>query len=157
MAYGVVLLVGAATGATSPLRPLESIGQSGENTVNLDFRYIKTSEDLDRELAVASGAGRTAMLDFYADWCVDCKKMERYTFREPAVAAALDGVVLLKADVTANDAEDQALLRRFGIFGPPTIAFFGTDGMENRAFRQVGFAPAAEFVAHVGRFRERSQ
>jgi thiol:disulfide interchange protein DsbD len=83
--------------------------------------------------------------------------MERYTFREPAVAAALDGVVLLKADVTANDAEDQALLRRFGIFGPPTIAFFGTDGMENRAFRQVGFAPAAEFVAHVGRFRERSQ
>jgi thiol:disulfide interchange protein DsbD len=157
MAYGVVLLVGAATGATSPLRPLESIGQSGENTVNLDFRYIKTSEDLDRELAVASGAGRTAMLDFYADWCVDCKKMERYTFREPAVAAALDGVVLLKADVTANDAEDQALLRRFGIFGPPTIAFFGTDGTENRAFRQVGFAPAAEFVAHVGRFRERSQ
>ncbi len=157
MAYGAVLLVGAATGATSPLRPLESIGQSGENTVNLDFRYIKTSEDLDRELAVASGAGRTAMLDFYADWCVDCKKMERYTFREPAVAAALDGVVLLKADVTANDAEDQALLRRFGIFGPPTIAFFGTDGMENRAFRQVGFAPAAEFVAHVGRFRERSQ
>lgn len=157
LAYGVVLLVGAATGATSPLRPLEGLGQGAEDMVKLDFRYIKTSEDLDRELAAASGAGRTAMLDFYADWCVDCKKMERYTFREPAVAAALDGVVLLKADVTANDAEDQALLRRFGIFGPPTIAFFGTDGMEDRAFRQVGFTPAAEFVAHVDRFRERSQ
>jgi thiol:disulfide interchange protein DsbD len=93
------------------------------------------------------------MLDFYADWCVDCKKMDRYTFTEPSVVTALDNVRLLKADVTANDAEDQALLRRFGIFGPPTIAFFGIDGAENRAFRQVGFAPASEFAAHVEGFK----
>jgi len=149
MLYGAAILVGAATGASSPLRPLEGIGRTAEQAVGLDFTYVKTVVDLDRELAAASAAGQTAMLDFYADWCVDCKKMERYTFGEPAVVAALEGVRLLKADVTANDADDQALLKRFGIFGPPTIAFFGTDGEERRAYRQVGFAPAPEFATHV--------
>ena len=151
--YGAVIMLGAATGATSPLRPLEGIGQSGETQAGLDFHYIKTVDDLDRELAAASAEGRLVMLDFYADWCVDCKKMDRYTFTAPSVVTALDNVRLLKADVTANDAEDQALLRRFGIFGPPTIAFFGIDGAENRAFRQVGFAPASEFAAHVEGFK----
>lgn len=151
--YGLAIIVGAATGATSPLRPLEGIGQSAESRAGLDFDYIKTVDDLDSELSAASAEGRLVMLDFYADWCVDCKKMDRYTFTEPSVAAALDSFRLLKADVTANDAEDQALLRRFGIFGPPTIAFFGTDGVENRAFRQVGFAPASEFAAHVEGFK----
>ena len=68
------------------------------------------------------------MLDFYADWCVSCKEMERYTFHDPTVLAELKDAVLLQADVTANDDEDQALLKRFGIFGPPTIAFFDTTG-----------------------------
>jgi len=86
---------------------------------------------------------------------VDCRKMDRYTFTDPAVAGALDEFVLLKADVTANDAEDQALLKRFGIFGPPTIAFFGPDGEELVAYRQVGFAPAPEFVARVDQIREK--
>ncbi len=151
--YGAAILVGAATGATSPLRPLEEIGRSAESRAGLDFQYIKTVDDLDRELSAASAEGRLVMLDFYADWCVDCKKMDRYTFTEPSVATALDSFLLLKADVTANDAQDQALLRRFGIFGPPTIAFFGPDGAESRAFRQVGFAPASEFATHVEGFR----
>ena len=93
------------------------------------------------------------MLDFYADWCVDCKKMDRYTFTEAAVIDALNGMLLLKADVTANDSEDQALLKRFGIFGPPTIAFFDLEGQEMRGLRQVGFAPAESFAIHVGAAR----
>lgn len=152
--YGLVVLVGAATGSTSPVRPLEGLTGAAESQITLDFRKIKTGADLDRELAAAARDGRLAMLDFYADWCVDCRKMDRYTFTDPGVAEALDGFVLLKADVTANDAEDQALLRRFGIFGPPTIAFFGPDGEELAAFRQVGFSPAPEFVAHVEQMRE---
>ena len=89
------------------------------------------------------------MLDFYADWCVSCKEMERYTFNDPAVQAALAEVVLLQADVTANDEHDKALLSRFEIFGPPTIAFFGPDGAERRNYRLVGFSPAAAFRQHV--------
>ena len=91
------------------------------------------------------------MLDFYADWCVSCKEMEKYTFSEPAVRAALAKAVLLRADVTANDAEDQALLRHFGIFGPPTIAFYGTDGAERRNFRVVGYMKAKEFAPLAAR------
>ena len=86
------------------------------------------------------------LVDFYADWCVSCKEMERDTFPDARVRAALANAVLLQADVTANDADDQALLRRFGIFGPPTIAFYGPDGVERPRYRVVGFMPAAEFA-----------
>ena len=154
--YGGVMLIGAASGGHDPLRPLQGLG-GDEAVAKLDFRIIKSSGDLDRALAEAAAAGRTAMLDFYADWCVECKKMERYTFSEPLVAAALDGMLLIKADVTANDAADRELLNRFGIFGPPTIAFFDTSGSEARGFRQVGFAPASEFSMHVDRFREQTR
>jgi thiol:disulfide interchange protein DsbD len=102
--------------------------------------------DLDSEIAAAAAAGRPAMLDFYADWCVSCKEMERYTFTDPNVQRALANAVLLQADVTANDEADQALLRRFEIFGPPTIAFWGTDGVERANYRVVGFMKADEFA-----------
>ena len=156
LVYGGVMLVGAAAGSHDPLRPLQGLG-ADEKVAGLDFRLIKSSDDLDQALAEAASAGRLAMLDFYADWCVDCKKMERYTFTEPAVAEALDGMLLIKADVTANDAQDRELLNRFGIFGPPTIAFFDTAGDEVRGFRQVGFAPAPEFSLHIERFREQTR
>jgi thiol:disulfide interchange protein DsbD len=107
---------------------------------------VKGTAGLDAEVAAAAAAGRPVMLDFYADWCVSCKEMERYTFTDPAVQQALAGAVLLKADVTANDEADQALLKRFGIFGPPTIAFWGPDGVERAQFRVVGFMKAAEFA-----------
>jgi thiol-disulfide isomerase/thioredoxin len=89
------------------------------------------------------------MLDFYADWCVSCKEMEKYTFTDAAVQRALRDAILLRADVTANDATDQALLARFGIYGPPTIAFFGRDGKEEKSYRVVGFVPAAKFQTHL--------
>ena len=91
------------------------------------------------------------MLDFYADWCASCKEMEKYTFPEPSVQAALTNTVLLQADVTANDDADQALMQRFGILGPPSILFFGQDGAEKTAYRVVGFKPADEFAPHIQR------
>ena len=89
------------------------------------------------------------MLDFYADWCVSCKEMEKYTFTDPLVHDALATTVLLQADVTANDEIDQELLARFGVFGPPTIIFFGDDGVPREGYEVVGFMKAEAFAAHV--------
>ena len=91
----------------------------------LPFRPIRSVAELDRAVAQARPAGQSVLLDFSADWCTSCKEMERYTFTDPAVQQALRSTVLLRADVTENNADDQALLKRFGIFGPPTIAFYG--------------------------------
>lgn len=157
MAYGVVLLIAATAGSHDPLQPLKGVSLlTGRATVAapaqavLPFRRIASITDLDRELAGANG--RPAMVDFYADWCVSCKEMEKYTFSDDAVRAELAGFLLLKADVTANSDDDQALLRRFGIFGPPTTVFFGGHGRECRNFRLVGFVAAAEFSQHLARF-----
>ncbi len=144
--YGVVLLAGAALGGSNPLKPIPQL--AGEQQ-SLEFKRIKTIADLEREVAAAASAGKSVMLDFYADWCVSCKEMEHDTFTEKAVQDALATSVLLQADVTKNDDEDKALLKHFGIFGPPTIAFYGADGMERRNFRVVGFMKAAEFAAVV--------
>ncbi|MBM4212987.1 MAG: protein-disulfide reductase DsbD [Gammaproteobacteria bacterium] len=148
-AYGLALLAGVVLGGKDPLSP---IPQFATESKQLEFRLVKTVDDLDREIAAAAAAGQPAMLDFYADWCVSCKEMERYTFTDAEVQRVLANVVLLKADVTANDEADQALLRRFEIFGPPTIAFWGRDGIENKATRVVGFMKAEEFarVASLG-------
>ena len=141
--YGVALLAGAALGATNPLAPIPQLAGQQQH---LEFKRIKTVADLEREVAAASQAGRSVMLDFYADWCVSCKEMEHNTFTEPEVQKALANTTLLQADVTVNDDADRALLQHFGIFGPPTIAFYGADGTERRNFRVVGFMKAAEFA-----------
>ena len=137
-------MVGAGLGGTDPLAPIPA--WSGQHR-ELAFRTIKSTGDLDREVAQAQGKGQAVMLDFYADWCVSCKEMEKYTFTDPAVQATLKDVVLLRANVTANDTDDQALLKRFGIYGPPTIAFYGVDGHERAPYRVVGFMKAPQFAA----------
>jgi thiol:disulfide interchange protein DsbD len=143
-AYALVLVIGSRLGATDPLAPIPAFaGQHAE----LTFRTIKSTSDLDREVAQAHARGQAVMLDFYADWCVSCKEMEKYTFTDPAVRATLKDVVRLRANVTANDTDDQALLKRFGIYGPPTIAFYGVDGHERAPYRVVGFMKAPEFAA----------
>jgi thioredoxin:protein disulfide reductase len=142
--YGVLLLFGSATGATDPLKPWIRGTAAGES---LAFRSVKSVADLDREVQAAAAAGRSVMLDFYADWCVSCKEMERYTFTDPQVQQSLATAVLLRADVTANNTADQALLKRFGIYGPPTIAFYGPDGEERPRYRVVGYMKAAAFAA----------
>ena len=92
------------------------------------------------------------MLDFYADWCISCKEMEKYTFSDPRVISGLQDTLLLQADVTANDAEDQQLLQgHIGLPGPPAIIFYGKDGKERKRFRVVGFKPADEFSAHIAK------
>ena len=153
MIYAVLLLLGSLTGGTNPLQPLASVNLGGGTMVaedhHIEFQRIKTVDDLDRELAAASSAGKTVMLDFYADWCVSCIEMENYTFTDSGVQAALANTVLLQADVTKNDEQDKALLERFGVFGPPTIIFFGTDGQQRHGYEVVGFMKAGDFSEHV--------
>jgi len=100
--------------------------------------------ELEARLAVA---GRPVMLDFYADWCVSCKEMERFTFPDERVKARLGRFLLLQADVTANSAEHVALLKRFRLFGPPGIIFFDAKGREIEGLRVIGFQPADRFAA----------
>jgi thiol:disulfide interchange protein DsbD len=149
---GAAELVGALAGNRDLLQPLGGLGAAGNDTsvaAGLPFRSIKSTDDLDRELAAAGG--KPVMLDFQADWCVSCKEMEKFTFSQPAVRQALSGFVLLEADVTANDDADQALLKRFGLFGPPATIFFGPDGAEQRGLRLIGFEDAAAFAARVAK------
>ena len=153
--YGAVLILGSLAGGSSLLQPLAGFGSGGQVATiearGLDFRRIKTVQDLDAAIQSAAAEGRPAMLDFYADWCVSCIEMEHYTFTHPGVQEALADAVLLQADVTANDRDDQELLRRFGVFGPPTIIFFGPDGVQRQGFEVVGFMDAEDFAAHVQR------
>jgi thiol:disulfide interchange protein DsbD len=149
---GAAQLFGALAGGSDPLQPLAGVGGTHAATSAPVFDHVKSSADLDRAVAAASAAGRPLMLDFYADWCVSCKEMEKYTFTDPDVRAALSGFVLLKADVTANDAVDQALMRRFGIIGPPGTLFFA-GGSEQRGLRLVGFEKVAPFVQRLQRAR----
>ncbi|MDH3976993.1 MAG: protein-disulfide reductase DsbD [Gammaproteobacteria bacterium] len=146
MVYSALLFISAFSGYTNPMRPLAFLD---EPVTQMNFQRIKSVADLERVLQVAKANNQTTMLDFYADWCVSCKEMEYYTFVDAAVQAQLSNTVLLQADVTANDPQDQALLKYFGIFGPPTIMFFNLQGEERIEYRVVGFMTAEEFAAHV--------
>lgn len=142
--WGAALLVGAAAGGRDPLQPLAGLrAQAATVEAGPHFEPVASVAELDARLATAD---RPVMLDFYADWCVSCKEMERFTFSDPAVRARLDTLLLLKADVTANSAEDKALLTRFGLFGPPGILFF-QNGQERPELRVVGFMQADAFLA----------
>ena len=144
-AYGVALAVGAGTGAQTPLRPLA--GLTGAAELAPEFEPVASSAALDERLAMAAAAGRPLMLEYYADWCVSCKEMERYTFADPRVAEALSRFELLRADVTENDADDRALLERFGLVGPPAMLFFVPGRTEElRSHRLVGFMKADAFL-----------
>ena len=151
--YGSLLLIGAASGAKDPLQPLQgiSLAASGSSSQpdKLNFKIVKSEEDLQRELAFAKRNNQPVMLDFYADWCISCKEMERYTFSDPQVKTALSDFHLLKADVTANDADDKALLKRFELIGPPSIIFYDRNGQEQRNLRLVGFMEATSFRQHA--------
>jgi thiol:disulfide interchange protein DsbD len=144
--YGVALAAGSALGGTDPLAPIPAFAARHHE---LAFRPIKSVADLEREVTAARSQGHGALVDFTADWCTSCKEMNRYTFTDPAVQAALVNASLLRADVTANDADDQALLKHFGIFGPPTIAFYGPDGFERERYRVVGYMKADAFAARA--------
>jgi thiol:disulfide interchange protein DsbD len=143
---GVMQLVGVVSGGRDPLAPLAHLtGQAHETP--LAFQRVKTVQQLDAILAQTGG--KTAILDFYADWCVSCKEMEKLTFVDPAVRAKLANTVLLQVDVTANDDDDKAMLKRFGLFGPPGIILFDKQGREVPNARVIGFQDAAKFTASL--------
>jgi len=149
---GAAMLIGVLGGAKDPLQPLGFLG-GGTAAVSPapTFERVASIERLDARLAEAKTAGKPVMLDFYADWCVSCKEMERFTFADPQVAARMKQIVLLKADVTANSDADAALLKRFGLFGPPGIIFFDAGGRELVDLRVVGFQPAEKFLPTLER------
>jgi thiol:disulfide interchange protein DsbD len=144
---GIALLAGALAGSRDILQPLSGLhfGASAPQSEPVTFQRIDDLRGLDG--AVAAAAGKPVMLDFYADWCVSCKEMERYTFSDPAVRARMQQMVNLQADVTAGNVEHAALLRRFRLFGPPGIVFFDRHGREIQGLRVIGFQPAEKFAA----------
>ena len=160
--YGLALLIGALAGGNSYTAPLRGVmsaaseqgAQPSEH--GLAFTPVKGLDGLQQVVAQASAEGRPVMLDFYADWCISCKEMEAFTFTDDTVQALLKDAIVIQADVTANDASDQALLKHFDLFGPPGIIFYDTAGNELRPARVVGFMNADKFARHVERFIGRS-
>jgi thiol:disulfide interchange protein DsbD len=141
---GLALLVGALAGSRDPLRPLSGLAsRSASATAPLPWMRVASLGELEEQLL---SAGKPAMLDFYADWCVSCKEMEAYTFSDPRVRATLESVLLLQADVTANNEAHRALLKRFALFGPPGIIFFDAQGREIKGLRVIGYQDAERFL-----------
>ena len=143
---GAAMLVGALAGAKDPLQPLSGVRTGGAVATEskaLPFQRVKSVAELDERI---KAAGKPVMLDFYADWCVSCKELERYTFSDARVQARLAGWTLLQADVTANSDDDKALLQRFKLYGPPGIIFFDAQGKEINGQRIVGFLDAEGFL-----------
>jgi thiol:disulfide interchange protein DsbD len=149
---GTTQVVGALSGGDDPLQPLRHLARASGGATTAaadkrsDFRRVRSVAELDTALKTAS---RPVLLDFYADWCVSCKEMEHMTFSDPAVRARMANAVLLQADVTANSAEDKALLKRFGLFGPPGILFFDAKGQEHADARVIGFVPPKGFSSSL--------
>ncbi len=146
---GMVQLVGVASGGRDPLAPLAHL--RGAVTPPVAFTRVKTVAELDAALARAGG--KTALLDFYADWCVSCKEMEKLTFVDPAVHAKMAASLLLQVDVTANTEDDKAMLKRFNLFGPPGIILFDAQGKEVDDARVVGYQEPRKFLASLAKLK----
>lgn len=157
LTYGLLLLIGFSMGNSNPLKPLQGFAannaQAAEQDQGLHFTRVASLAELDSRIAQAAANNQIVMLDFYADWCISCKEMEAYTFTDPSVKQALAGFVLLQADVTQNNADDQALLEKFNLIGPPAILFFGADQRESPAHRVIGYQDAATFAKTLARVR----
>ena len=153
--YGAAHLIGAASGSKDLIQPLKGIargvisGDLSNQTGRINFKQIKGTEGLKSALRESVAGNKTTMLDFYADWCISCKEMEKYAFTHPDVLASLDQVSTLQADVTANDSIDSTFMNSLGIYGPPAILFFDKNGVEIRNRRVVGEMSGADFAAHV--------
>ena len=150
--YGTLLIIGVASGSNNLFQPLKGLGGGGGMAAqedHLSFQQIKGIQGLEQALATAKRNNQPVFLDFYADWCISCKEFESLTFTAPAVQQALASALLIQADVTPNDAEDQALMKKLGIFGPPALLFFDSNGNEVESARLVQFMEADAFAQHV--------
>ncbi len=149
LAYGILLWGLVARGGGDMLAPLSGYGASAQSEqVHIKFEKIKSNADLDRILAKSKKMNQIVMLDFYADWCISCKELERFVFSNTKVVDAMKNAIALKADVTANDETDKALMARFNIIGPPAILFFN-NGVEKRGQRIVGEINAQGYLEHL--------
>lgn len=151
--YGVLVFVGAVSGATNPLDPLSKFTSGvvvGQNaTTKLNWTYVKNNSELD---AAVKASKKPVMLDFYADWCVSCKELEGITFKDPEVIAKLNTFTLLKADVTKNNDDDKALQKRFGVVGPPALIFWDEQNQEIKSAQIVGYKNPKEFLEIVNKY-----
>jgi thiol:disulfide interchange protein DsbD len=155
--YGLAIFVGSLTGATDVLNPLEKItgstqyintgAGSGNTEGEASFENIKSLAELDAALAKAASEEKPVFVDFFADWCVECVRMENTTFKAPTVVEAFASFKLIRLDVTENDDANKAALKKFNLFGPPAMMFFDLDGKEIRHLRVIGYQDAAEFTA----------
>ena len=156
--WGVALVLGAAGGAQDPIRPLEVFTSGASvNALEVTQGFVGFSEPavLDRELAAAKAAGQWVLVDYYADWCVSCKVMEKEVFGDAQVQASLQGVRVLRPDVTKADAASSELLNRYQVMGPPTLLLIGPDGVERRSQRITGEVDASQFLSKWNETMER--
>ena len=153
---GTIEIIGAASGGENWMKPLNKLRTGGQLTSveHISFQRIKSLTDLDTAVGRVNQAGKPAMLDFYADWCVECVRMERNTFGEPEIQALFRDIQPLQADVTLNDETDQALMEKYDVIGPPAILFFDRQGNEMRGYRLVGYFEAEEFAEHLHKVLE---
>ena len=149
------MLMGAASGGNDPWQPLRHLqgGTSMSMTSQVESVRIADPLLLKQEMAQAQANGQWVLLDFYADWCISCKVMEKTVFGEPEVRAAIADMRFLQPDVTDNTAAQKALLKEYGIIGPPTILFINPQGQEVRSARITGEVNASEFLEYLQRAR----
>jgi len=161
-AYGLALLAGAVSGANDPLRPLAPFtattgGSQGATQAHANFDRVEDPEQIRSLLSQAQAAGQPVMLDFYADWCISCKVMERNVFNQSDVIQALRPFTLLQIDMTDNTPAQQALLDELGLFGPPSILFYDGTGEELAQARILGEMNKQEFLNHLGQLTSAAQ
>ena len=146
-------LAGAASGGRELMQPLKHLaggggGSAGAEHASTELKF-QTVANLDALDVAVRASAKPVMVDLYADWCVACKEFDALTFSDPAVRQKLAGMTLLRVDVTANSAQDKALMRKFQVFGPPALLFFTPQGVEVSAARVVGFQNAGDFLKHL--------
>jgi thiol:disulfide interchange protein DsbD len=156
MVYGILLWGLVARGGGDMLTPLAGWGITNTQSeqTHIQFEKIKSIEDLNQVLARGQKNNQVVMLDFYADWCITCKELERFVFSNSTVVTAMKNTIALQADVTNNDATDKALMKKFNIIGPPGILFF-KNGIENRSQRIVGEINAQDYLKHLNNVKQR--
>lgn len=152
VAAGIAELLGALSGNDDLLQPLKRVTQGTASVTESPSRFQPVRSAAELVDALNQAHGQPVMVDFYADWCLSCKELERFTFADPRVAAELAHWKLLRIDVTRNTPEDAALLKRYGLFGPPALIFYDRSGQQQTAAQLVGFVGADTFLAHLQRW-----
>ncbi|WP_045106552.1 protein-disulfide reductase DsbD [Legionella hackeliae] len=149
LVYGLLILIGASMGNSNPLQPLAGMQATANAKPNFSVETVSTPSEIQHAIDIAKAQGKPVMLDFYADWCTSCQIMEATTFKDPQVEAALKNFIVLKVDITANNAQDKALLQHYGVVAPPTFLFFNKQGNEQSNLRLIGEASASKFLEQL--------